>query len=234
MRERHGIPAIADFTTTARHEAGHLLMLWLLDRQGVASGIADGCGLTKALDEPGAMETPHQRILYAMAGMVLGGDSDLLRDLRQHAMEPGYFDPMSDSHYVAEALPYIGGEPALVLRQFHDIILRLGSRFNKAHRQATKLLMEKRTIAFDAIHGLFSQWDVEYGLVSRPKSDIVCRMIARTFRWRLPRGRFIGWDFKPLPEGYEAPTRMGLMELVEMVKGQVAGEKSRDKIAIQT
>ena len=59
------------------------------------------------------METPHQRILYAMSGMVLSGDYDLLSDLRQHATEPGYFAPMSDSHYVAEALPFIGGEPTL-------------------------------------------------------------------------------------------------------------------------
>jgi len=37
------------------------------------------------------------------------------------------------------------------------------------------------------------------------------------------RGRFIGWDFKPLPEGFVAPARMGLIELAERVKGQVAG-----------
>lgn len=221
MRNQRCIFSAADITTIARHEAGHLLMLWLLDRYAVACGIADGCGLTRALDEPGAKETPHQHILYAMSGMVQGCDYDLLRDLRQHATEPGYFAPMSDSHYVAEALPFIGGEPALVLSQFQDIILRLGCRFNKAHRQATKLLLEKQTIGFDTIHGLFSQWDVEYGLVSRPKSDIVCRMIARTFRWRLPRGLFIGWDFKPLPADYVAPAKMGLVELAERVKNQV-------------
>lgn len=223
MPSLHGTSPTAALTATIRHEAGHLLMLWLLERQGVACGIADGCGLTKALDEPGAMETPHQRILYAMSGMVLGGDYDLLRDLRQHAMEPDHFDPMSDSHYVAEALPLIRGEPTIVLNQFHDIILRLGSRFLKAHRQATKLLLEKRKVAFDTIYSLFSQWDDEYRLVSRPKSDIVCRTIARSFRWPMPRGRFIGWDFKPLPDGYVAPTRMGLIELAERVKGQVAG-----------
>ena len=196
-------------------------MLWLLDRYAVTCGIADGCGLTKALDEPVAKETPHQRLLYAMSGMVLAGESDLLSDLRQRATEPGCFDPMSDSYYAAEALPLIGGEPALVLSLYQDIILRLGSRFNKAHRQATKLLLEKQTIGFDTIHGLFSQWDVEYGLVSRPKSDIVCRMIAKAFRWRLPRGKHIGWDFKPLPVAHVAPGRIGLMELAERVKGQI-------------
>ncbi|MGI5923155.1 MAG: hypothetical protein ACOX9E_04350 [Lentisphaeria bacterium] len=85
---------------------------------------------------------------------------------------------MSDSYYAAEALPLIHGEPALVLNQYVHIILRLGNRFRKAHRQTTKLLLEKRVITFDTIHGLFGQWDVEYGLVSRPKSDIVCRMNA--------------------------------------------------------
>lgn len=196
-------------------------MLWLLDHYAVACIITDEGGLTKALDEPGAKETPHQRMLYAMAGMVLAGDFDLLNDLRQHATEPDYFDKYSDSHYVAEALPHIGGDPAIVLSQFHDIILRLSSRFRKAHRQATKLLLEKQKIAFDTIHGLFSHWDTEYGLVSRPKSDLVCRMIARAFRWSMPRGRFIGWDFKPLPVGYVAPARMELMELAVRVKRQV-------------
>jgi len=37
----------------------------------------------------------------------------------------------------------------------------------------------------------------------------------------MPRGKFIGWDFKPLPVGYVAPVRMGLMELAERVKGQL-------------
>ena len=114
-------------------------------------------------------------------------------------------------------MPRIGGDSEVVLSLYQDIILRMGSRFREAHRQVTKLLLEKRKIAFDTIHGLFSQWDVEYGLVSRPKSDIVCRTIARAFRWPMPRGRFIGWDFKPLPVDYVAPARMGLMELAERV-----------------
>jgi len=218
----HGIPSSVDTKMIARHEAGHLLMLWLLDRYAVACIITDTGGLTKALDDKsGEKETPHQRILYALGGMVLAGDFDLLSDLRIHATEPGYFNPISDSHYVAEALPHIGGDPAWVLNQFHDIILRLGSRFRKAHRQATKLLLEKREIAFDTIHDLFCQWDAEYGLVSRPKSDIVCRAIARAFRWPMPRGRFIEWDFKPLPTGYLAPARMGLMELAEIIRGKI-------------
>ena len=158
-------------------------MLWLLDRQAIACVITDEGGLTKTLDDkPGEKETPHQHILYAMAGMVLAGDFDLLSDLRKHAKQPDYFDKYSDSHYAAEALPLIGGDPALVLNQYIDIILRLGSRFRKAHRQAIKLLLEKREIAFDAIHAMFSQWDIEHGFVSRPKSDIVCRMVTKAFR----------------------------------------------------
>lgn len=221
--ELHGCPTRTWLRKTAKHEAGHLLILWLLDRYAVACITTDEGGLTKALDEHDTKETPHQRILYAMAGMVLAGDFDLLSDLRQHATKPDYFDKYSDSHYVAEALPLIGGDPAFVLNQFHDIILRLGGRFRKAHRQVTKLLQKNRQITFDTIHGLFSQWDVEYGLEIRPKSDIVCRIIARAFRWPMPRGRFIGWDFKPLPVDYVAPARMGLMELAEQVKRQVAG-----------
>jgi hypothetical protein len=55
--------AIADLTITARHEAGRLLMLWLLDRHAVACGIADGCGVTKALDVPGEKEMPQVLML---------------------------------------------------------------------------------------------------------------------------------------------------------------------------
>jgi hypothetical protein len=218
MRNLHGIPTIADLTSTARHEAGHLLMLWLLVRYAVACGIADGCGVTKALDVSGEKETPHQRILYAMSGMVLAGEFELLSELKQHAAEPDYFDPMSDSHYIVEALPHIGGDPAVVLSQFSDVILRLGNRFRKAHNQAARLLCERGVIAFDTIHGLFCQWDVDYDLVARPKSDLVCRAVAHTFHWRMPRAPFIGWDFKPLPGGFVAPARMGLEELAERVK----------------
>lgn len=187
---------------TALHEAGHLLMLWLLNRYAIACEIVDGCGITKALDEPGEKETPHPRILYAMSGMVLAGDFELLSDLKRHAMEPDYFDPMSDSDYVVEALPHIDGEPVMVFSQFTDVILRLGNRFRKAHNQAARLLRERGAIAFDTIHGMFGQWDVDYDLMVRPKSDLVCRAVARTFRWRMPRGCLIGWDFKPLPKRY--------------------------------
>jgi len=110
----------------------------------------------------------------------------------------------------------------MVLSQFTDVTLHLGNRFRKAHRQATKLLLNKQTIAFDTIHGMFCQWDVDYDLVTRPKSDLVCRAVARTFRWRMPRGRFIGWDFKPLPEGFVSPEQIDLVELAERVEGQVA------------
>lgn len=72
------------------------------------------------------------------------------------------------------------GDPAVVLRQFTDVTLHLGNRFRKAHTQATRLLLNKQTIAFDTIHGMFSQWGVDYDLVDRPKSDLVCRAVART------------------------------------------------------
>lgn len=154
-----------------------------------------------------------------MSGMVLAGEFELLGDLKRHAMEPDYFDPMSDSHYVVEALPHIDGEPAVVLSQFTDVILRLGNRFRKAHNQAALRLCERGAIAFDTIHGMFCQWDADYDLVARPKSDLVCRALARTFHWHIPRERYIGWDFKPLQEGVVAPERMGLVEPAEKVKG---------------
>jgi hypothetical protein len=70
---------------------------------------------------------------------------------------------------------------------------------------------------------MFCQWSVDYDLVDQPKSDLMCRTVARTFRRPMPRGKHIGWDFKPPPEGIVAPERVGLIELAERVKEQVAG-----------
>ena len=41
-RELHGIAADKSLLALASHEAGHLLMLWLLDRYAIACGIAEG------------------------------------------------------------------------------------------------------------------------------------------------------------------------------------------------
>ena len=46
-RELHGIAADKSLLALARHEAGHLLMLWLLDRYAVVCIITDEGGLTK-------------------------------------------------------------------------------------------------------------------------------------------------------------------------------------------
>ena len=209
----------------ASHEAGHLLMLWLLDRYAVACIITEDGGLTKVLENyPKGKETPCQRILFAFSGMVLSRDFDLIDDLRHHASDPGYFDGHSDSHFIADALPLIGGDPDVVLTVFSEHHHCFGKRFNNAYKQSVKLLLEKKQITFDTIHGLFSQWDIECGLVTRLKSDIVCRIISKDFHWHVPmgRGRFIGWDFKPLPEGYVVPTRIRLIELAKHVHNQMS------------
>ena len=122
----------------------------------------------------------------------------------------------------------------MVISQLIEVTLRLGNRFRKAHNQAAQLLRKRGAIAIDTIHGMFCQWDEDYNLVDRPKSDVVCRTVARTFRWRMPRGRFIGWDFKPLPEGFVPPEQMGLAELAERVKGQMAEIESSTQILIQS
>lgn len=216
-RELHGFAADKRLCALAHHEAGHLLMLWLLDRYALARGIVDGCGITKALDEPGVNETLYQHILHTLSGMILSGDWATFHALWLHAADPSYFDPMSDSHHVAKALVYLDADPTMVLSMYADVTLRLGNRFCKAHNQAARLLRARGAISFDTIHGMFCRWDEDYGLTVRPKSDVVCRAIAKEYRRRMPRERFIGWDFKPLPEGYAAPERMGLMALAKRV-----------------
>jgi len=37
----------------------------------------------------------------------------------------------------------------------------------------------------------------------------------------MPRERFIGWDFKPLPEGFIAPAKLALQELAKRVKDEL-------------
>jgi len=43
-RDLHGTVVDKARLALASHEAGHLLMLWLLDRYAIASEIAEGCG----------------------------------------------------------------------------------------------------------------------------------------------------------------------------------------------
>jgi hypothetical protein len=226
MRNFHVTSQTADLNTLARHEAGHLLMLWLLDCNAAGCIIAEGGGLVMPVAEPGKHEMSHMRILRYMAGMVLADQHDVFNRLHQHATEPDYFTPLCDSHHIADALRGVNGDPNVRLNQYRDIILSLGSRFRKAHIQATKLILEQQIIVLDAIYELFGQWTAEYDQSIQPNSDVVCRAIARAFRWPMPRGKFIGWDFKPLPEGFVAPKRAELRELMERVREQFQSLKS--------
>ena len=44
---------------------------------------------------------------------------------------------------------------------------------------------------------------VFFNLDTRPKSDVVSRMMAIKLERKLPADCFIGWDMQPLPPGWE-------------------------------
>jgi hypothetical protein len=61
--------------------------------------------------------------------MILSSNVTSLHGLRLHATAADYFEPMSDSHYVAEVLPNINGEPAMALNPLLAVALQLGAAF---------------------------------------------------------------------------------------------------------
>ena len=219
MPSLHGIPTNADLNSTARHEAGHLLMLWLLDCQGVACGIADGCGLTQQLKSDDApLETQHEHILYALAGMVAENNTFLLDELRANVEHPERFDVQSDSFHVSLAISRLSGNPEVWLDGYAEGIRRLQQRFAKALTEATRLVRERGIISFDITHALFQKWDDVYFADGRVKSDLVGRTIARVMGWHVPREIQLGWDLKPLPPDWKPMPRFTLKELAMKIK----------------
>ena len=66
-------------------------------------------------------------------------------------------------------------------------------------------------------HGMFCQWDMDYTCCSA-KIRPVCRAVGRrSIGVYCAESHRLG--FKPLPAGFVAAARMGLVELAEKVKG---------------
>jgi hypothetical protein len=67
---------------------------------------------------------------------------------------------------------------------------------------------------------MFGRWDLEYEFDKRPKSNAVMRTLAREFKCKMPKCRWLGWDMKPLKKWEYKP--LTLMELAMKVKDDIS------------
>ena len=203
--------------TIAKHEAGHALMLWLLDQFLLGVCISEDGGVTwRVIDT--SIKHPSLHLLYLLAGMVLSHEHEQIDNLREHIDTPDYFIPESDSSIIAQLVRCFGEPPLSVLIQHEVVLARLRRRYGKVFNELATLLIDcdNHLLDFRQLYDLFLKWDVEYGFDKRPKSDAVMRTLARGLNLRIPKCRWVGWDMKPLEKWEYKP--LTLMELAMKVK----------------
>ncbi len=223
--ELHGMSLPGTVRDIARHEAAHLVMLWLLDRLVLASCITKDGGVTRQLKPQGEKtETALEHILHSLAGIIGERNAEVLDDLRTHVGDIEWFAKDTDSYHVAVGIAFFRKAPDVLLNGLSEMIWQLLTRFAKNHREATKLLLENNILDFMDIFDLFEKWDAMYFQGDRPKSDLVARYIFRMFGWRLSRKDWYGWDLKPLPPDWSPRPKHTLEEIAEMVRKELAGK----------
>ena len=214
----HGISPKAPLRHIARHEAAHIVMLWLMDRPVLGCMISADGGLTVQLpDETGSKETQNEHILYALAGMVGEKNLELKEDLFKHIEKPEYFDTNTDSYHVAQAIKLLRGNPRSWLVCYELAISRLLDKFSKPYRELTTLLAEKEMVDFKTLHEMFNKWNAIFFPEGKLKSDVCSKAVLRAIGTKIPRKTLFGWDLRPLPEGWQQPKRTSLLKLVQMV-----------------
>jgi len=203
MKERHSFPAFGNLKDTAKHEAGHFLLNWLLEREPGALLVMEGGGAT--IDAFPQNEYPHQRMLRMLAGIVFSDDFDALDKLVEHCSVPSMFDPLSDSYWVSKTALELAKHWHMpiddILAGFTIVLDELRLEFGVAAGEIAQELVERKTIPQPDCEALYRQLDAQFGMDKRPpKSDIVCRIIAKNFEWEVSEGMVMGWDFKQLQE----------------------------------
>ena len=209
--------------TIAKHEAGHALLLWLLDQYLEGICVTENGGVTKrVMLNQTAMKSPSLHLLYLLAGMVMANEHEQIDDLRKHIDTPDYFAPESDSNLIAQLVRCFNTHPISVLIQHEVVLSRFRMRFRKAYNELLDTLLHNdgHLLDFRQTYEMFGKWDLEYGFDKRPKSDVVMRTLARVFNWKMPKCRWVGWDMKPLEKWeYKRPS---LMELAMKVKDDIS------------
>lgn len=210
----------------ARHEAGHALMLWLLDQHLFGIFIRKEGGMTRRLEAEGnTMGMASHYILYILAGMIMEQRKEAVEELHEHADDSGCFDQRTDSYFVAKALENFEDPPLVVLSRHEAVIRRCRRRFARQFNELVDILLHRseHALVFNQAYELFAKWDIMAGFDKRPKSDFVMRALAREFGWRLPRCKWIGWDMEPLPPDWEPRPKRTLEEIIKIVGKELAG-----------
>lgn len=218
-KELHGYGDRTWLRRVAKHEAGHALMLWLLDQYLMGICVREEGGATVRLHVNDAlMKHPSHHLLYVLAGMVMASEYEIMDDLREHVANPDYFAEDTDSRIAAQAVSVFNAPP-LVTLMHHDLVMtRMRRRFSRQYNELLSLLLqaENHMLDFRQLHELYGKWDREAGFDKRPKSDFLMRALLREYRQKPPRCKWLGWDMKPLEKWeYEPPT---LMDVAEKVK----------------
>jgi len=205
---------------TAKHEAGHTLLLWLLGRCVTGVLVNENGGLTRSGTIGEEEMLPSCLLLRALAGMVMSCEREVVFDLRDHVDDKEYFHKDSDSRFAAEIVSCFDTPPMLVFAYHIQALTRFRTRFRKPYNELVDLLLQgNHLVDFKQAYELFGRWDLEFGFDKRPKSDFVMRALAKELKWKVPKCKWLGWDLKPLASWeYKRPT---LIEVAIKIKEQM-------------
>lgn len=215
--ELHGCSPEKSLKKIVKHEAGHALALWLLDRYLGGVCILEYGGVTVSLNAEKPPQVPSFHLLYALAGMEMANDIDLIEDLRDHVATPDYFQKGSDSWLASTLVRGFKGTPLAVFLIHQVVLTRFRNRFRRPYKELVdRLLKEPHAIGAVEAYELFGQWDKEFGFDKRPKSDFVARALMREFKWKPPKCKWLDWSMTPL-DGWQY-SRIPLKRVVELAK----------------
>ena len=213
----HGCSHEKSLKKIVKHEAGHALALWLLDRYLGGVCVLEFGGVTVSLNAEKPPQVPSFHLLYALAGMEMANDVDVIEDLRDHVATPDYFQKGTDSWLAATLVQGFKGTPLAVFLAHQVALARFRNRFRRPYKELVDLLLkEPHAIGAIEAYELFGRWDREFGFDKRPKSDLVTRALMREFKWKPLKCKWLDWDMKPL-EGWKY-TRIPLKRVVELAK----------------
>ncbi len=218
--ELHGCSLKTSLKDAAKHEAGHALVLWLLDRYLGGVCLLDKGGVTVSVNAGKPPQVPSFHLFHALAGMEMGNDVDVINDLREHVATPDYFYKGADSWLAATLVKAFRGTPLSVFLTHQVALTRFRERFRHPYKElVNRLLAEPHAISVGEAYELFGRWDAEFGFDKRPKSDFVMRTLLRENKQKPPKCKWLGWDMKPL-EGWTY-SRLPLEKIMELAREEL-------------
>lgn len=219
----HGCSPKKSLKKIVKHEAGHALALWLLDRYLGGVCILEYGGVTVSINAEKPPQMPSFHLLYALAGMEMANDVEVIEDLRTNVATPDYFYKGTDSWLAATIVKAFTGTPISVFLSHQVALTRFRVRFRHPYKELVDLLLkESHAIGAVEAYELFGRWDMEFGFDKRPKSDFVTRALMREFKWKPPRCKWLDWDMTPLDDWQYS--RVPLKGVVELAREEFGGK----------